>query len=57
MKRIWHIVKKELFQVTRDPNMLRVIFVVPMIQLLVLGYAITTDIKNLELDTSYGRSR
>jgi len=49
MKKIWHLVRKELFQVTRDPNMLRVIFVVPMIQLLVLGYAITTDIKNLDI--------
>jgi len=29
--------------------MLRVIFIVPMIQLLVLGYAITTDIKNLNI--------
>ena len=49
MKRVWHLVKKELWQVTRDPNMLRVIFVVPMIQLMVLGYAITTDIKNLDI--------
>jgi hypothetical protein len=31
MKKIWHLVRKELYQVTRDPNMLRVIFVVPMI--------------------------
>jgi ABC-2 type transport system permease protein len=49
MKKIAHLVKKELLQVSRDPNMLRVIFAVPMIQLFVLGYAITTDIKNLDL--------
>jgi ABC-2 type transport system permease protein len=49
MIKIWHLINKELRQVTRDPNMLRVIFVVPMIQLLVLGYAITTDIKNLNI--------
>jgi len=49
MIKILHLVKKELRQVFRDPNMLRVIFVVPMIQLLVLGYAITTDIKNLDV--------
>ncbi|MDA8405159.1 MAG: ABC transporter permease [Desulfobacteraceae bacterium] len=49
MIKIWHLIKKELWQVTRDPNMLRVIFIVPMIQLLVLGYAITTDIKNLDI--------
>lgn len=49
MGKIFHLVKKELRQVMRDPNMLRVIFVVPMIQLMVLGYAITTDIKNLDI--------
>ncbi len=49
MKRIIHIVRKEFRQVFRDPHMLRVIFVVPIIQLFILGYAITTDIKNLDL--------
>ena len=49
MKKIWYLVKKELRQVMRDINMLRVIFVVPMIQLMVLGYAITTDIKNIDI--------
>ena len=29
--------------------MLRVIFVVPLVQLLILGYAITTDVKNLDI--------
>ncbi len=29
--------------------MLRVIFIIPIIQLLILGYAITTDIKNLDM--------
>ena len=49
MKKIWYLVKKELRQVMRDINMLRVIFIVPMIQLIVLGYAITTDIKNIDI--------
>ncbi|MFP4444819.1 MAG: ABC transporter permease [Desulfosudaceae bacterium] len=49
MKKIIYLVQKELRQVRRDPNMLRIIFVVPLVQLLVLGYAITTDIKNLDL--------
>ena len=49
MKRIFHLIRKELLQVSRDPNMLRIIFIIPMIQLLVLGYAITTDIKNLNM--------
>ncbi len=49
MRRVLHMVRKELIQVFRDVNMLRVIFVVPMIQLFVLGYAITTDVKNLKI--------
>ncbi len=39
--------KKEFHQVIRDRNMLWLIFLAPMIQLLVLGYAINTDVKNI----------
>ena len=49
MKKVIYLVRKELWQVFRDPNMLRIIFIVPMIQLFVLGYAITTDIENLDI--------
>lgn len=49
MKKIFYLIKKELRQVMRDTNMLRVIFVVPMVQLILLGYAVTTDIKNLDI--------
>jgi len=52
MKRILFLVRKELWQVFRDSNMLRVVFIVPVVQLLVLGYAITTDIKNLDITIS-----
>lgn len=41
------LVKKEFKQVVRDRNMLRLIFLAPLIQLLVLGYAINTDVKNI----------
>lgn len=41
------LMKKELFQLLRDRNMVRLIFLMPMIQLLVLGYAINTDVKNI----------
>lgn len=49
MKKVFYLVRKELWQVFRDINMLRIIFIVPMVQLFVLGYAITTDIKNLDI--------
>ncbi|MCB2230101.1 ABC transporter permease [bacterium] len=44
------LVKKEFLQVLRDKNMLRIIFAVPIIQLMVLGYAVTTDVKDIDLD-------
>jgi len=39
------LMKKEFYQVIRDPNMLRMTFAMPFMQLLVLGYAISTDVK------------
>jgi ABC-2 type transport system permease protein len=41
------LIRKEFLQVIRDHNMLRLIFLMPIIQLLVLGYAISTDVKNI----------
>jgi ABC-2 type transport system permease protein len=43
-ERIAGMVIKEFRQVFRDPRMARVIFVAPVIQLLVFGYAVSTDI-------------
>lgn len=47
MRTILALMRKEFYQVFRDRNMLRLIFVMPMIQLLVLGYAINVDVKNI----------
>src|SRR3990172_8825186 len=44
------LVKKEFIQVFRDRNMLRLIFVMPVIQLLLFGYVVNTDVKEIELD-------
>lgn len=44
------LIKKEFRQVFRDANMLRIVFAVPIIQLLVLGYAVNVDVKRLNLD-------
>lgn len=46
-QRVKHIVKKELIQIRRDPKMLRIILVAPVFQLIVFGYAVTTDIKHV----------
>ncbi len=47
--RIFAILKKEFLQVFRDPRMKMVIFVSPLIQVLVFGYAATMDITNVPI--------
>ena len=44
--RIRVMVRKELRQLLRDPRTRAVIFVAPVIQLLMFGYAVNTDIRN-----------
>ncbi len=49
MKTIIHLVRKEFKQVFRDKAMVRIIFVVPLIQLLVLSYAANFDLRNVRV--------
>jgi ABC-2 type transport system permease protein len=44
VERVWGLVAKEFRQVFRDSRMLRVIFIAPVIQLTVFGYAVQTDL-------------
>ncbi len=44
--RIREMVKKELRQLLRDPRTRAVIFAAPIIQLLMFGYAVNTDLRN-----------
>ncbi|MFN7998493.1 MAG: ABC transporter permease [Bryobacteraceae bacterium] len=46
-ERIKHMLIKEFIQIFRDPRMKGVIFLMPIIQLFVFGYAVTTDVKNI----------
>lgn len=46
-ERIKHILIKEFIQIFRDPRMKAVIFIMPMIQVMVFGYAVTTDVKRI----------
>ena len=46
-ERIFTILKKEFLQVFRDPRMKTTIFVSPLIQVLIFGYAATMDITNI----------
>jgi len=49
MKAIIHIIRKEFIQLRRDPRMFPIIFVAPLFQLLILGYAVNLDIRNISL--------
>ena len=46
LQRIWELLRKEFLQIARDPRLVRVIFIAPVIQLMVFGYAVSTDIRN-----------
>jgi ABC-2 type transport system permease protein len=47
IERIRHMLIKEFIQIFRDPKMKGVIFLMPIIQVLVFGYAVTTDVKHV----------
>jgi ABC-2 type transport system permease protein len=49
LQRIRVLLRKELRQIFRDPRMKRLIFVAPVIQLVVFGYAVNTDIRETPL--------
>jgi ABC-2 type transport system permease protein len=46
-ERIKHMLIKEFIQVFRDPRMRMVIFVIPCMQVLIIGYAVSTDVKHV----------
>lgn len=47
--RIRHVVIKEFIQLFRDKRMKAIVFVVPIIQLMVFGYAVTTDVNDISV--------
>lgn len=47
--RLSSIIRKEFIQILRDPRTLMLIIVMPILQLFLLGYAATTDVKNISL--------
>ncbi len=47
-ERIYRMLVKEFIQVLRDPRMKALIFVMPVIQLIMFGYAVTTDVDHIK---------
>jgi len=48
-ERIRYMLRKEFIQVLRDPHMNLTLFLTPVMQLLIYGYAVTTDIRNVQM--------
>src|SRR5688500_17984434 len=49
MKRVMHMMRKELLELRDDPRLFGVVIVAPILQLGILGYAATTDVKDVPL--------
>jgi ABC-2 type transport system permease protein len=49
MRRVLHLVKKELLELRQDPRLFGIVILAPIIQLTVLGYAATTDVKHVPI--------
>ena len=47
MKTILHILIKEFIQLRRDPKLFPILFIVPVFQLMILGYAANLDVNNV----------
>ena len=47
--RLFSIIRKEFIQIFRDPRTLVLVILMPIMQLFLLGYAATTDVKNISM--------
>ena len=49
MKRFWGFVKKEFLHIFRDPRTMLILFGMPIVQILLFGYVITNEIKDIKI--------
>lgn len=47
--RLYSLIRKEFIQIRRDPRTLMLVIVIPVMQLILLGYAATNDVRNVPL--------
>lgn len=48
-RRLLALIRKEFIQIVRDPRTLYITFAIPVIQIFLLGYTATTDVRNVPL--------
>ena len=46
---LWRVIVKELLQLRRDRRMIPIIFVAPVVQIVVFGFAVNTDVTNVPM--------
>ena len=49
LSRIFHVVWKEVIQISRDRRMFSMILMMPLMELIIFGYVVTTDITDIDL--------
>lgn len=49
MRRVLHLVGKELLELRADPRLFGIVVIAPILQLTILGYAATTDVKDVPI--------
>ena len=49
MKQFFAFVKKEIYHILRDPKTLLVVLGMPIIQILVFGFALSNEVKNTQI--------
>jgi ABC-2 type transport system permease protein len=47
--RLLHMMRKELLELRQDPKLFGILFIAPVIQTIVLGYAATTDVRDVPM--------
>ncbi|MBU1700987.1 MAG: ABC transporter permease [Candidatus Eisenbacteria bacterium] len=48
-ERVREMVRKEFIQILRDARLRRIVFIAPILQLIVFGYAVSTDVRDTKL--------
>lgn len=49
LRRVLHLMRKEVLELKQDPRLFSVVIIAPIMQLTVLGYAATTDVKDVPI--------
>src|SRR4030095_14769258 len=47
MRRLLHVIRKEFLELRQDPRLFGIVIIAPIVQLTMLGYAATTDVRNV----------